>query len=242
MIGSETEEITEKLIMSLLQKYQDNLQNKMRGSDFVFDAINCIYYGFNRITISKGGSYIESPKWLKDKKCFINQKNSDNMYFKYAATLALNLNKITDQPERLSKIKPFIDCYNWKNINFPSVKKDWNRFEVNDKNVAFNILYIPYNTKKVEIAYKSKHNLVRDNQIILLMITDGEKWHYVAVKNLSRLLRGISSNHNNDYYCLNCFHSYSTENKLNAHKKVCENHKYCNIEMPTDKNNIIKYG
>ena len=124
MIGSETEEITEKLIMSLLQKYQDNLQNKMRGSDFVFDAINCIYYDFNRITISKGGSYIESPKWLKDKKCVINKKNSDNMCFKYAATLALNLNKITDHPERLSKIKPFIDCYNWKNINFPSTKKD----------------------------------------------------------------------------------------------------------------------
>ena len=74
VIGSETEEITEKLIMSLLQKYQDNLQNKMRGSDFVFDAINCIYYDFNRITISKVGSYIESPKWLKDKKCVINQK------------------------------------------------------------------------------------------------------------------------------------------------------------------------
>ena len=54
MIASETEEIMEKL-MSLLQKYQDNLQNKMRGSYFVFDAINCIYYDFNRITISKGG-------------------------------------------------------------------------------------------------------------------------------------------------------------------------------------------
>ena len=73
MIGSETEEITEKLIMSLLQKYKDNLQNKMRGSDFVFDAINCIYYDFNGITISKGASFIESPKWLKDKKCTINK-------------------------------------------------------------------------------------------------------------------------------------------------------------------------
>ena len=99
-------------------------------------------------------------------------KNSDNMCFQYAATLELNLNKITDHPERLSKIKPFIDCYNWKNINFPSTKKDWNRFEVNNKNVALNILYMSYNTKKVEIAYKSKHNLVRDNQIILLMIND----------------------------------------------------------------------
>ena len=74
MIGSETEEVAEKLIMSILQKYQDNLQNKMKGSDFIFNGINYSYYDLNRITISKGGSYIESPKWLKDKKCTINQK------------------------------------------------------------------------------------------------------------------------------------------------------------------------
>ena len=56
------------------------------------------------------------------------------------------------------------------------------------------------------------------------MISNGENLYYLAVKSLSRLLRGITSNHNRDYYCWNCFHSYSTENKLNAHKKVCENH------------------
>ena len=74
MSGSETEEIIEKLIKALLQKYQDNLQNKMKGSDFIFNGVNYLFYNLNRITISKGGSYIESPKWLKDKKCTINQK------------------------------------------------------------------------------------------------------------------------------------------------------------------------
>ena len=93
MIGSETEEITEKLILPLLQSYQDN-------------------YDFNRITISKGGSYIESPKWLKDKKCTVNQKNNDNKIFQYATTPALNFNKIDKHPQRISKIKPFIDNYN----------------------------------------------------------------------------------------------------------------------------------
>ena len=62
MIGSETEEVAENLIMSILQKYQDNLQNKMKGSDFIFNGINYLYYDLNRITISKCGSYIESPK------------------------------------------------------------------------------------------------------------------------------------------------------------------------------------
>ena len=51
------------------------------------------------------------------------------------------------------------------------------------------------------------------------MISDGQKWHYLVVKILSRLLRRITSNHKEDFYCLNCFHSYRTENKLDAHKK-----------------------
>ena len=242
MIGSETEEVAEKLIMSILEKYQHNLQNKIKGSDFIFNGINYLYFDLNRITISKGGSYIESPKWLKDKKCCINQKNNDNKCFQYAATLALNINSIDKHHQRITKMKPFIDNYNWNDINFPAIKKDWNKLELNNKNVALNILYVPFNTKKVEIAYKSKYNLISDNQIILLMISNGENWHYLVAKNLFRLLRDISSNHDGDYYCLNCFHSYRTENKLNAHKKICENHDYCNIEMPSPSNNIIKYN
>ena len=202
MIGSEAEEV-EKLIMSILQKYQDNLQNKMKGSDFIFNGVNSLYYDLNRITISNGGSYIESQKWLKDKNCTINKKNNDNKCFQYAATLALNINSIDKHHQRITKIKSFIDNYNWNDINFPAIKKDWNEFELNNKNVALNILYVPFNTKKVEIAYKSKYNLIRDKQIILLMISNGENWHYLVVKNLSRLLRGISSNHDGDYYCLN---------------------------------------
>ena len=148
IIGCETEEVTENLIMQLLQKYQDNLQNKMKGSDFIFNGINYLYYDLNRITISKGASYIESPKWLKDKKCTINQKNTDNKSFQFATTLALNFNDIDKHHQKISKIKPFIDNYNWNNINFPAAKKDWNKFEVKNKNVALNILYVPFNTKK----------------------------------------------------------------------------------------------
>ena len=74
------------------------------------------------------------------------------------------------------------------------------------------------------------------------MISNGENWHYLAVKSLSRLLRGITSNHYGDYYCLNCFHSYRTEKKLNFQKKVCENHEYCSIEMPSNSNNLIRYN
>ena len=171
----------------------------------------------------------------------MNQKNNDNKCFQYAVTLALNIDQINDRPERISKIKPFIEKYNWKDIDFPSTSKDWKKIELNNE-AALNILYVPYGTKIIEIAYKSKHNLTREKQVILLMICNGENWHYLIVKNLSRLLRAITSNHAGDFYCLNCFRSYRTKNKLDAHKKVCKNHDYCHIEMPTKDNNIIKYN
>ena len=101
---------------------------------------------------------------------------------------------------------------------------------------------MPHNTKKIQVVYKSKHNLTCDKQVILLMITDGEKWHYLTVKNLPGLLRGITSSHKEDFYCLSCFRSYRTKNKLEVHTKICGNHDYCNVEMPTKDDNIIKYN
>ena len=74
------------------------------------------------------------------------------------------------------------------------------------------------------------------------MISDGEKWHYLAVKSLHALLKGITSKHKGDFYCLNCFYAYTTINKLEGHKKVCENHDYYCIEMPNKDNKILKYN
>ena len=56
------------------------------------------------------------------------------------------------------------------------------------------------------------------------------------------LLRGITSNHNGDFYCLNCFHSYRTHNKLKKHEKVCNNNDYCHVDMPKEDEKILKYN
>ena len=179
---------------------------------------------------------------VKNKKSTINPKNNDDNCFQYTLTVALNHKQIKSNPERISKIKPFIDQYNWKEIDFPSHSKDWKKFEQNNKTIALNILFVPHNTEKIRLAYKSKHNFKRENQIILLMIADGKKWHYLTVKSLSALLRGITSNHKEDFYCLNCFHSYSTKEKLKKHEKLCNDHNYYHVEMPEEDNKILKYN
>ena len=75
------------------------------------------------------------------------------------------------------------------------------------------------------------------------MITNDDKnWHYLAVKSITRLLRGITSNNNGDFYCLNCFHSYRTKERLKKHEKVCKDHNYCHVKMPDDDKKILKYN
>ena len=59
---------------------------------------------------------------------------------------------------------------------------------------------------------------------------------------MSALLKGIISKHKGDFYCLNCFHAYTTRNKLERHKHVCENHDYCCVEMSNEDNKILKYN
>ena len=193
MMGCETDEITEEFFESLSQKYQEGLEESMKGREFIFDSVNSLHYKLHKISLNRGGSYMDSPEWLKNKKVIINPKNNDDEFFQYALTVALNYQNIKDNPERLTKIKPFTDDqYNWKEINFRPHKKECKKFESNNKSIALNILYVLYNTEEIRHVYMSKYNLKREIQVILLIVIDGKKWHYLAVKKLSALLKGIT--------------------------------------------------
>ena len=114
-ITDDMNDVIKELFKSLLKRYQENLREKMRGSEFGLDGVNLLYYDFNKISLNRGGSYIEPVKWIKDKRSIINTKNNDYKRFQYAIT---------------------VGCYN---------------------------------------SYKSKHNLNREEQVILLMISNSEK-------------------------------------------------------------------
>ena len=241
MNGVDASDTINKLIDSFMKRYQEGLETKMKGSNYIFERIDLLEYHLHKISLNRGNSYTKSPEWLYNKGVTINPKNTkNNMCFQYAITAALNHRNINNHPERISKLRPFINKYNWKYIEYPSHSKDWRKCECNNKTIALNILYVPYNTKEIRQAYISKHNNERDNQVNLLMISDGtNNWHYLAVKSISGLLKGITSNHKGDFYCLNCFHSYRTNKKRKKHEKICKNHDFSHLKMPDADNNIL---
>ena len=74
------------------------------------------------------------------------------------------------------------------------------------------------------------------------VVPNGEKWHYLAVKKLSALLKGITSKHHDDFYCLNCLHSFATEKKLESHEEECENKDFCNVIIPSEYTKILEFN
>ena len=135
----------------------------------------------------------------------MNPQNNDNKCFQYSITLALYHQQIKNF-FRTRKIKPFVNNLNWNNISFSPQQQDYKTFEINNKPIALNILCIPNNTEKISHVYKSEFNKTIEKQVILLLITDGQKQHYTAVKNLNSSLRtGIGCS---EKYCLNCFKSF----------------------------------
>ena len=114
----------------------------MRGSDFIFNSVQLLYHNFHKINFKRGISYIDSPDWIKKKKATINPKNKDDKCFQYVTTVALNYEEIKRDPQRIPKIKPFINKYNWNGIKYPSKIDDWKTFEKNNLTIALNIFCI----------------------------------------------------------------------------------------------------
>ena len=104
----------------------------MEGSEYHFERVALLKYKLHKISLRRAGSYIDSPKWIKNKRATINPKNEDNGCFAYAIIASLNYHKIDNHPERISKLRP----YNWRGIEFPAKSKHSKKFEKNNKSIA----------------------------------------------------------------------------------------------------------
>ena len=146
-LGNETYGIINILIESFLSKYQNEEKILRNRSNFISESVNLLTYYIHKIDLKREKSYTKSPEWILNKRATINPKNKDNKCFQYSITVALNHQKIGNNPERISNIKRFIDNHNWKGIDFPAGVKDWEKSDKNNKEVALNILCTLPNTK-----------------------------------------------------------------------------------------------
>ena len=127
--GYSTSDVINMLYNILVNRYQEGLENKMNGSNYVFDNVKKLDISFNKLSISRGSTYIPTPKWIAKKKCTINpHNNKDNMCFMYASIAANHYKHISNDPQRISKLTPYVKYYHWTGINFPAGPSEYNAF------------------------------------------------------------------------------------------------------------------
>ena len=126
------------------------------GSNFIFESVDLLYYSLHKIGLKRGESYIKSSEWLINTRATIDAKNNDGNCFQYAKTVALNYQNIGNNLERISKNKPFINQYNWKDIDIKEHQKDrkkltdWKKFEEEDLKNLKTISYLYHIIQKQE--------------------------------------------------------------------------------------------
>ena len=164
-MGSDTEDVIDTLFHTILQRFQQAQETSNdKGSEFIPESVELLYYYFQKINIRRAESYIMSPDWLVNKEATINPKNQkDNKCFQWSIISGLNYNKIKEK--ELKKLLKFRRV----DTDFSSYQRDWEEFEQNNTSIALNILFVSYNSEEIKLAYKSNYNK-RKNQVILLRL------------------------------------------------------------------------
>ena len=203
----DTDDIPTKLLDSFLQNHKRQENIPRNGSGYVFVCVHLTIAQFHCIELKRGSSYIPSRKCIEKKKTTINLQNTKNDYcVAYSIVDALDHEKIGKNAHRSKKIIPYINNYNWKKISFPSGQKDWKTFERNNEDIALNIFSAHTTDKKLNLIRKSDFNHKRQHIVDLLMVTDNQNnWHYLTIKNMKRLIRGVTSNHHGDFFFLKLY-------------------------------------
>ena len=209
-------------------------------SGFTLDHIMHLDIDFHKLELTRGSSHIELPGWIAKKKAVINPKNEDAECFKWAVIAALYHEEINKNPERVSKLRPFAEQYDWEGLEFPMALNKIAKFEKRNYEIAVNVLFV--SKKSIFIARRSEFNSKRSKPVNLLMITDGENRHYTAVKSLSRLLGSMNASHNGAYhFCVNCLNGFRTESARDKHYKYCSSHGEVTVKMPKESEKWLKF-
>ena len=174
----------------------------------------------------RGSSYLPLPGWLAKKKAIINPKNEDKECFKWAVIVASRWEEINNNPERISKLKRFEKDFDWSGIGFPVSVKDISKFEFRNQ-ISINLLVIE--GKQIYICRKGGNH---ERIIYLMIISENNRKHYVAIKSLSRLLSSENTKHKGkEYFCMNCLQGFKEESSRDEHIGYCIDNESVKVEM-----------
>ena len=226
-----------EIVDEMIAHMKGQIENPaLLNSKFVFDKVLYIDVDFHQLNLMRGLSYLPLPEWLAHKKAIINPLNKDQECFKWAVIAASRWKDIDSHPERISKLARFKADFDWSGIGFLVSIKDIKKFELKNR-ISINLLVIE--DRQIYICRKGGNY---EHVINLVLITESNRKHYIAIKSLSRLLSNQNTKHNEkEYFCMNCLHGFKEEKSRNKHIGYCKDNESVRIEIP-HKAPIVEYS
>ena len=223
--GSDLDQIVDGMIAHM----ETQIKNPaLLNSRFRFDEVLFLDANFHWLNLTRGSSYLPLPDWLAQKKAIINPHDNDEECFKWAVIAAMEWSNIKFNPERISNLRKFADNYDWSGLKFPVPIKDTDIFEMNN-NMSVNVLSVE--GRDVYICRKGSRY---QQEINLMLISKDNKWHYTAIKSLSRLLASKNSKHHaKQHFCTNCLQGFMQESRRDEHYRYCVDNEMVRVEMPS---------
>ena len=231
---SDMDEIVDEMIAHMKEQIENPA---LLNSRFIFDEVLYIDVDFHQLNLIRGSSYLPLPDWLMKKKAIINPRNEDRECFKWAVIAASRWEDIDNNPQRISKLARFQSDFDWSGIRFLDSVKDIKKVEIKNQ-ISINLLAIE--DRQIYICRKGGNNY--ECIINLMLITESNRKHYVAIKSLSRLLWSQNTKHKGkEYFCMNCVQGFWEEKSRNEHVGYCKDNESVRIEMP-HKAPIVEYS
>ena len=189
----------DQIVLEIINNISYHIENHvLLNSRFVFKDVLYMDINIHQLNLTRGSSYLPLPNWLASKKAMINPKNADQKCFKWAVIDASRWEEINNNPKRISKLKRFEADFDWSGIGFPVSFKDISKFEFRNQ-ISINLLATE--GKEIYICRKGGNY---ERVINLMIISESNRKHYVAIKSLSRLLSSKNTNHKGkECFCMN---------------------------------------
>ena len=226
-------EIVNEMIAHMKQQIENPA---LSDSKFAFDQVLHMDVDFHRLNLMRGLTYLPLPDWSAKKKAIINPKNADRECFKWAIIAASRWEETCNNPERISKLKRFEVDFDWSGVGHPVSFRDIKGLESRNQ-ISINILVVE--DRPIYICRKGGNYERIAN---LMLITENNRKHYVAIKSLSRLLSSQNTKHKErQYFCMNFLQGFWEESSRNEHIGYCKDNESVRIEMP-HKRPIVEYS
>ena len=223
----------DSIVQGMINHMAQQVDNPaLRDSKFVFDKVLRTDISCHRLMLTRGSSFIKLPDWLAKKKVILNPKNLDEKCFKWAVIAGFKWEEIDCHPERVSKLRRYENEFDLSGITYPVSTKNISKFETRN-GIGVNVLAL-----NGKIPYICRKGGYYERKVNLLILEEGEKKHYVAIKSLERLLSKMNSKHNpTQHFCDNCLNGFNTPASRDNHQEYCTSNESVSIEMPKKRPN-----